>query len=210
MTPSTRYIVGVTGGIGSGKSAVTERFAALGAHVVDTDLIAHQLTGPGGAAIAAIIEAFDEGVISADGALDRKAMRDLVYADIHARRRLEAILHPLIRGESERACRAAPAPYVILAVPLLIESGTFRERCDRICVVDAPVEMQISRVKARNNLDEAQIRSILAAQASREERLACADDVIDNSGSLAALDEQVERLHHQYMRLACYSNLPAE
>ncbi|HRP97284.1 MAG TPA: dephospho-CoA kinase [Rhodocyclaceae bacterium] len=202
MTSTRPYIVGLTGGIGSGKSAVAERFAALGVEVVDTDAIAHELTAPGGAAIAPIRAAFGDTVISAGGALDRKAMRELVFADPDARRRLEGILHPLIRRESERRCNHARSPYVILAVPLLVESGTYRERCDRICVVDAPVELQISRVQARNNLDEAQIRAIIATQAGRDERLACADDVIDNDGALSALDQAVARLHERYLQAA--------
>lgn len=202
MISSRPYIVGLTGGIGSGKSAVAERFAALGIEVIDTDAIAHELTAPGGAAIAPIRAAFGDAVITADDALDRKAMRDLVFANPDARRRLEGILHPLIRHESERRCEHARSPYVILAVPLLVESGTYRERCDRICVVDAPVELQIDRVRARNNLGEAQIRAIIAAQASRDERLACADDVIDNSDTLSALDRAVARLHERYLQAA--------
>ncbi len=196
------FIVGLTGGIGSGKSAVADRFARLGVAIVDTDQIAHELTAPGGAAIASIRAVFGDAVIDLSGALDRKAMRDLVFADADARRRLEAILHPLIGDESDRLCAIASSPYVVLAVPLLIESGTYRERCHRICVVDCPVEMQIERVRARNNLDETQIRAIVAAQTSREDRLAAADDVIDNSGDLEALDRQVEALHAFYLGAA--------
>lgn len=196
------FIVGLTGGIGSGKSAVADRFALRGVTIVDTDGIAHELTASGGAAIAPIRAAFGDSAIDDSGAMGRKVMRDLVFADPDARRRLEAILHPMIRNESDRRCRAATSAYVILAVPLLIESGTYRERCNRICVVDCPVETQISRVKARNNLDEGQIRAIIASQASREDRLAAADDVIDNSGDLAALDDQIERLHASYLQAA--------
>jgi dephospho-CoA kinase len=202
MSSNRPYIVGLTGGIGSGKSAVTERFAALGIDIVDTDVIAHRLTAPGGAAIDAIRAAFGERMIDAAGALDRSTMRELVFADPSARQRLEAILHPLIRRESERQCRAARSPYVILAVPLLVESGSYRERCDRICVVDAPEAIRIDRVRTRSRLDEAQIRAIIATQASREARLACADDVIDNGGTLEALDRQVARLHAQYLQAA--------
>ncbi len=199
MPPRPPFTVGLTGGIGSGKSAATERFAALGATIVDTDLIAHRLTAPGGAAIAAIRQAFGEGVISTDGSLDRGAMRARVFAEPAARQQLEAILHPLIRAESARQCLAAPGPYVVMAVPLLVESGTYRQRCDRVCVVDCPEALQIERVRTRSGLDETQIRAIMAAQASREERLAAADDVIDNGGTLEALQQQVDRLHLRYL-----------
>ncbi|HRP75641.1 MAG TPA: dephospho-CoA kinase [Rhodocyclaceae bacterium] len=196
------FIVGLTGGIGSGKSAVADRFALRGVTIVDTDGIAHELTASGGAAIAPIRAEFGDTAIDASGAMDRKAMRDLVFADPEARRRLEAILHPMIRDESDRRCRAASSTYVILAVPLLIESGSYRKRCNRICVVDCPVATQIARVMTRNNLDEHQIRAIIAAQTSREDRLEAADDVIDNSGDLAALDDQVEILHASYLQAA--------
>ncbi len=199
MPPRPPFTVGLTGGIGSGKSAATERFAALGATIVDTDLIAHRLTAPGGAAIAAIRQAFGAGVISPDGSLDRAAMRARVFAEPAARQQLEAILHPLIRAESARQCLAAPGPYVVMAVPLLVESGTYRQRCDRVCVVDCPEALQIERVRTRSGLDETQIRAIMAAQASREERLAAADDVIDNGGTLEALQQQVDRLHLRYL-----------
>ncbi|AVZ78426.1 dephospho-CoA kinase [Zoogloeaceae bacteirum Par-f-2] len=200
-----RYIVGLTGGIGSGKSAVADGFARLGAAVVDTDRIAHVLTAPGGAAMAQIEAAFGPSVIAADGALDRTAMRELAFSDAAARTRLEAILHPLIRSESARQCAAAQAPYVVLVVPLLIESGHWRERCDRLCVVDCPEALQIERVRARSALPEAQIRAIMAAQANRAERLAVADDVIDNSGLLAELAPQIEALHRRYLALAARS-----
>lgn len=202
MEPTRPFIVGLTGGIGSGKSAATTCFAALGASVVDTDLIAHALTAPGGAAIAAIRRAFGDDMLAADGSLDRSAMRALAFQRPEARRQLEAILHPMIRAESARQCVEAPGPYVILAVPLLIESGDYRARCNRICVVDCPEALQVTRVRQRNALPEAQIRSIMAAQASREQRLAAADDVIDNSGTLEALEAQVERLHARYLAAA--------
>ncbi len=196
------WIVGLTGGIGSGKSAAAEGFAERGAAVVDTDRIAHALTAPGGAALESIRAAFGDTAISADGGLDRAAMRARVFADEAQRSRLEAILHPMIRAESARQCAAAQAPYVVLVVPLLIESGSWRERCDRLCVVDCPETLQIARVAARSGLPEAQIRAIMAAQASRAQRLANADDVIDNSGTLAALAPQVEALHRRYLVLA--------
>ncbi|MBW7861970.1 MAG: dephospho-CoA kinase [Rhodocyclaceae bacterium] len=194
------YIIGLTGGIGSGKSAAADHFARLGAAIVDTDVIAHACTAPGGAAIETIRERFGDNVIRHDGALDRDAMRKLAFSDPAARRALESILHPLIAIESDRQCRASLAPYVILAVPLLAESGSYRDRCDRICVVDCAEETQIRRVQMRNGLDEAQIRAILAAQASRADRLAIANDVINNDGDLASLAAQVERLHERYLR----------
>ncbi|WP_407279682.1 dephospho-CoA kinase [Aromatoleum evansii] len=196
------YVVGLTGGIGSGKSAAADRFGELGAAIVDTDAIAHALTGPGGQAIPAIRAAFGDAVITPEGALDRKAMRDRAFADPDERRRLEAILHPAIGAESARQVGAARSPYVVLVVPLLVESGKYRERCDRLCVVDCPVEVQIARVMTRSRLPEEQVRAIMATQASREQRLAVADDVIDNGGDLATLIAQVDRLHEDYLAAA--------
>jgi len=192
------YIVGLTGGIGSGKSAAAEHFAARGATVVDTDAIAHALTAAGGTAIPAIRAAFGPGLLAADGSMDRVAMRALAFSQPQTRARLEAILHPMIRADSERQCAEARGAYVILAVPLLIESGNYRERCHRICVVDCPEDLQIARVRARSGLEEAQILAIMAAQASRQERLAAADDVIDNSGTLEDLRRQVDALDQHY------------
>jgi len=194
-------VIGLTGGIGSGKSAAAARFEALGATIVDADQIAHEMTAPGGAAIAAIRDAFGEAVLTDEGALDRARMREHVFAHPEARLRLEGILHPMIRAESEARCRASQAPYVMLVVPLLIESGTYRDRCERIAVVDCPESVQIARVQARSGLSEAQVKAIMAAQISREDRLAAADDVIDNSGTLESLHEQVDRLHARYARL---------
>jgi len=198
----TPFVVGLTGGIGSGKSAAADLFAARGALMVDTDQIAHQLTAPGGAAMEAIRAAFGNGVVAADGALNRPAMRALAFEDPGTRKRLEAILHPMIRAESERLCLAATTPYVMLVVPLLIESGTYRQRVRRLCVVDCPEEVQVARVMQRSGLEERQVRAIMAAQASRAERLAAADDVIDNGGSYEQLAAQVERLHAAYLQLA--------
>ncbi len=197
------FVVGLTGGIGSGKSAAAERFAARGAAIVDTDAIAHELTVAGGAAIPPICAAFGAEVLTPEGALDRALMRRRVFADPAQRKRLEAILHPLIRAESEaRLYRLASAEYAILVVPLLIEAGDYRTRVDRICVVDCPVALQIERVMARSGLSKEEVEKIIAAQARREERLACADDVIDNSGDFSALDAQVARLHEKYLDLA--------
>jgi len=197
------YVVGLTGGIGSGKSAVADLFAQRGVTVVDTDAIAHTLTAPGGAAMPPIRAGFGGGVVSADGALDRAAMRAMVFADPSARKRLEAILHPLIRAECERRIAAAAgAPYAMLVVPLLIEAGDYRKRVDRIAVVDCAEATQIDRVMSRSGLARAEVERILAAQATRGERLAAADDVIDNDGDIAALTPQIERLHENYLALS--------
>ena len=196
------FVVGLTGGIGSGKSAVGRLFEERGIAVIDTDAIAHQLTTPGGAAMPAIRATFGDAVATADGALDRAAMRNIVFADPSARKRLEAILHPLIRVESERRLASADSPYAILMVPLLVESGSYRERVDRIAVVDCDVETQIARVMQRNGLARAEVERILTAQATREQRLEAADDVIDNDRSLADLEPQIGRLHASYLALA--------
>ncbi|MFC5299897.1 dephospho-CoA kinase [Azospira restricta] len=196
------YVVGLTGGIGSGKSTVAGLFVAQGAALVDTDAIAHALTAPGGAAMPAIAAAFGDGVLRADGALDRAAMRARAFAEPAAKARLEGILHPLIRAEADRQVHAASAPYVILAVPLLVESGSYGERCDRILVVDCAEATQLARVVARNGLSAAEVRAIMATQATRAARLAAADDVIDNDGPPSALPAQVERLHRQYLGAA--------
>lgn len=196
------FVVGLTGGIGSGKSAVADLFEAHGACIVDTDRIAHELTAPGGLAMVAIRETFGDGVVAPDGALNRAAMRALAFELPDARKQLEAILHPMIREESARRCAEAATPYVILAVPLLIESGTYRERVARLCVVDCPETLQVDRVMRRSGLEESQVRAIMAVQASRAQRLAAADDVIDNSGALEGLQGQVDVLHRRYLGLA--------
>jgi dephospho-CoA kinase len=197
----TRFVVGLTGGIGSGKSAAAEIFRTLGAAVVDTDLIAHELTAPGGAAMRAIRAEFGDGMAAADGGLDRAAMRALVFSDAAARARLEAILHPAIRAESERRCAAAAEPYALLVVPLLVESGDYRRRVARVAVVDCAEETQVARVMARSGLGRDEAMRIMAAQSSRAARLAAADDVISNDGDLADLRRQVEALHLRYLNL---------
>ncbi|MEC5384373.1 dephospho-CoA kinase [Uliginosibacterium sp. H3] len=193
-------VIGLTGGIGSGKSAAAELFAGQGASIVDADVIAHELTAPGGAAIPALREAFGDASINAAGALDRAAMRTLIFSDPAAKTRLEAILHPLIRSISAERVAAATGPYVVLVVPLLIESGHWAERCDRIVVVDCPEEVQIARVMARSNLSEAQVRAIMATQASRATRCAAAQEIIDNAGDFDSLRAQVDALHQLYKR----------
>lgn len=196
------FVVGLTGGIGSGKSRAADAFAALGADVVDTDAIAHQLTAPGGSALGAIVEAFGTDAIDATGAMDRARMRERVFRDPSARQRLEAILHPMIRIESQRLVAAARAPYVVLVVPLLVESRGYRDRVGRVLVVDCPEQQQLERVGARSKLAPAEVRRIIAAQLPRARRLEAADDVIDNSGDIAALEAQVLSLHRRYLELA--------
>jgi dephospho-CoA kinase len=195
------YVVGLTGGIGSGKSAVARLFSETGVAVIDADAIAHALTGLGGAAMPAIRAEFGAAVAPVNGALDRAAMRAMVFTDPSARKRLEAILHPMIRDATDRQLRisAADSPYVVLMVPLLIESGSYRERVNRIAVVDCTEATQIARVMRRDGLAGNEVEGILAAQATRAKRLAAADDVVDNDGDLAALRPQIERLHRQYL-----------
>ncbi|MDD3529320.1 MAG: dephospho-CoA kinase [Gallionellaceae bacterium] len=196
------YCVGLTGGIGSGKSRVASLFAEFGAGVVDTDLIARELTAPGGAAMAAIRAGFGAGVVACDGGLDRAAMRRLVFADAGARRRLEAILHPLIRARAAAAVAAATAPYVLLVVPLLIETGAYGGLLDRVLVVDCSPARQIERVMRRDGVTAATAQAMLAAQAGRAERLAAADDVIDNEGEPEHLAAAVAALHRAYLQAA--------
>lgn len=196
------YVVGLTGGIGSGKSTVADLFAAKGVAVIDTDALAHELTAAQGAAMPALQAAFGPSIADASGAMDRAAMRQLVFADASARARLEAILHPMIRRISDERCRLATSPYVILAVPLLVESGSYRERCDRIVAVDCPESRQIERVMVRSQLTEKEVRAIVSAQATRQQRLDIADDVVNNDGALTILYGQVDRLHLKYLSLS--------
>lgn len=202
--PSEYFAVGLTGGIGSGKSAVADHFAALGAAIVDTDAIAHALTAPGGAAIAAIVREFGADCLDDRGALDRRRMRERVFGDAQAKAKLEAILHPRIREAAlaAAASAAAVAPYVVFVVPLLVESGAWRDRVDRLLVIDCSQATQEARVCARSGLDRALARRIIAQQASRAERLAAADDVLVNEGTLAQLAPRVQRLHARYNALA--------
>jgi dephospho-CoA kinase len=197
-----KFAVGLTGGIGSGKSTVADLFAARGATVIDTDLIAHRLSAPGGLAIDALRQAFGERFITPQGALDRNRMRALVFADSQARGTLEAILHPLIKSEAEREAALAEGPYTIFVVPLLNESSNWRQRTARILVVDCDEATQIARVMRRNQLPAAQVEAIIAAQITRAQRLAMADDVIENNGDSAALPPHVDRLHACYLALA--------
>ncbi len=198
------FKLGLTGGIGSGKTQVANLLADLGASVIDTDLIAHQLTAAGGSAIEPIRQAFSEEVIEASGALNRARMRELVFAEPARRAELEAILHPLIGQTARQEAEQAVGLYVVFVVPLLVESGRWRQQIDRLCVVDCDQETQIERVRTRNGIELITIQRILAAQATREQRLAVADDVIDNSKtvSLEALKKQVLVLHQGWCNLA--------
>ena len=196
------FCVGLTGGIGSGKSVVSSLFEAHGAAVVDTDEISRALTAPGGAAIAAIREKFGPQAIGPDGGLDRERMRLLVFRDAAARGELEAILHPLIRARARDAIAAARAPYVLVVVPLLFETGACMELIQRVLVIDCDEAHQVSRVAASRGLAPAEVRRIMATQLPRAERLRRADDVLHNDGTLDALRGEVERLHVRYAALA--------
>ena len=193
--PARPYSIGLTGGIGSGKSTVAERFAARGAAVVDTDAIAHALTGPDGRAMPAIAERFGAGCVRADGSLDRDAMRQRVFADPAQRAALEAILHPLIGAAARAQAAAAGRATVVFDVPLLVESGHWRARVDRVLVVDCSEETQVRRVMARNGWPEEAVRRVIAQQATREQRRAVADAVILNDGlTLEELCSEVDRV----------------
>lgn len=196
------FIVGLTGGIGSGKTTVARRLAALGAGVVDTDEIAHDITRPGGEAMPEIRRAFGDAYVAADGALDRPAMRALVFSDPSARARLEAILHPAIRRAVDAALEKLRAPYALVVVPLLFEAGGYAGRAARVLVVDCPPERQVERTMARSSLAADEVRAIMAAQWPRWRRLQMADDVIWNGGEAGALEPQCARLHADYCRRA--------
>ena len=199
---SKPYVVGLTGGIGSGKSAAADEFARLGATVIDTDVIARDVTAAGGAAIPAVRGLFGADYFDASGAMDRAKVRERVFSDPSAKKKLEAVLHPMIRAESERQITAATGPYVVYVVPLLVESGDYRSRVQRVAVVDCPEEVQVERVRRRSQLPEAEVRRIIATQVPRAQRRAAADDLIDNGGTLDALHKQVRELHQTYLGLA--------
>jgi len=201
VSGAKKFVVGLTGGIGSGKSAAADEFARLGATVVDTDVIAHQLTEAGGAAVPQIERLFGAEFVG-DGAMDRQRMRQRVFSDPGSKKTLEGLLHPLIREESQRRIGAATGPYVVHVVPLLVESPDYRRRVDRVLVVDVPEDLQLARVRARSRLAEDEVRAIIRSQASREARRAAADDIIDNAGALEALRNQVAALHQKYLQFA--------
>ncbi len=199
---STTFSVGLTGGIGSGKTLVANMLGAKGAAVIDTDHIAHQLTHVGGAALPAIRAQFGEAFLTPEGAMDRKKMREYVFANPAAKKELESILHPMIRMETARAASQASGDYLLFVVPLLVESGTWKNQVSRILVVDCPEDLQVQRVVQRNGLPESQVRAIIATQATREARRAVADDIILNNGDLALLPPEIDRLHNLYVSLA--------
>lgn len=194
------WVLGLTGGIGSGKSAVVTEFGKLGVHWVDVDHVARWVVEPGKPALAAIAERFGEGVLTPDGGLDRTVMRELIFQDPAQRKWLEQLLHPLIRQETLANLALAESAYAIMVSPLLVESGQYRQ-VDRVLVVDVPEALQVQRAVSRDKSSEAQIRAILSAQASREERLRHADDVLVNDSDLAWLRQEVERLHNFYLTL---------
>ena len=194
--------IGLTGGIASGKSTVTQRFAELGVPVIDADVASRIVVEPGTAGLAQVVARFGAGVLHADGQLDRRALRDLIFKDASLRQALDAILHPLIRAEMEREAAQAKAPYVVMAIPLLVEGGNAGKRVDRVLVVDADETLQIQRLQARDGSSQEQARAILSSQASRTARLAVADDVLLNSGTVAELRQTVDRLHEKYLQLA--------
>jgi dephospho-CoA kinase len=196
------YVVGLTGGIGSGKTAVADAFAALGVEIIDTDALAHSLSAVGQPGFAAIRDAFGEGILRSDGAIDRDALRRLVFADAAARSRLEGALHPLIGAEVARRVEQWSGAYGVIVVPLLLEREGVRSLVDRVLVVDCPEEEQVRRVVARSALSPAEVRAIMATQLDRRQRLAAADDILDNAGTPDAIAPQVLVLDGRYRRLA--------
>lgn len=188
----------ITGGIASGKSAACARFAELGAEVIDADHVSRDLVQPGTEGLAEVVAAFGAGMLNADGSLDRRKMREHVFANPTARKQLEAILHPRVRVELRRRALLSQAPYVLLAIPLLVETGHY-DWVSGIIVVDVSVETQIARLIQRDRVDDALARQMLAAQVSREARLAMADYVLDNNGTLAQLRIQVDALHQRLL-----------
>lgn len=196
------YCIGLTGGIGSGKSSAASIFQDLGAAVIDTDEISHELTRAGGAALDAIREQFGGDYIARDGSLARNVMRKLIFDDPAAKKKLEAILHPMIRAAVKARIAQTQAPYVLIAVPLLLETGAYSDLISRILVVDCDESLQISRTMLRSKLDIQEVRAIMAAQLPRQERLSRADDVLNNDGDIAGLRSQAEALHARYLQIA--------
>lgn len=196
------FCVGLTGGIGCGKSTVARLLADYGAEVIDTDLIAHQLTGVDGCAMPRLRQLFGAEAIAGDGSLNRGYMRSLVFSDPRARVRLEGILHPMIQDEVERMLGRARGGYVLLVVPLLVESSYFRSRCNRILAVECPPDVQVQRVMERSQLTESEVQRIIAAQAGADARRAIADELIYNAGSIEDLRQELLPLHQRLMTLA--------
>jgi dephospho-CoA kinase len=196
-----RLLIGLTGGIASGKSTVAQRFMDLGVPVIDADVAAREVVAPGKPGLQQVIDRFGSRVVAENGELDRRALREIVFSDPDARRDLEAILHPLIRAEMDRSAAVAVGPYIVMAIPLLIEGGS-RDRVDRILVVDVDEAVQLQRVMARDHCSAEQAQAILASQAPRSARLAAADNVLPNGGTVTELRQAVDALHQQYLRLA--------
>ncbi|MFT3928663.1 MAG: dephospho-CoA kinase [Spongiibacteraceae bacterium] len=195
------FVVGITGGIGSGKTAATDRFSALGITIVDADIASRIVVEPGTPALQKIAEHFGADILQSDGSLKRAALRKIIFADTNAKLWLEKLLHPLIAAEIQNQLKTAKSSYVVFVSPLLTESNQ-HELCDRILVIDAPENLQLQRTMERDNNDAAQVQRIIASQASREHRLKHADDVIENTGSLDHLTQQVATLHARYLQLA--------
>lgn len=196
------FTVGLTGGIGSGKTTVANMFADLGVTLIDTDLIAHALTNTNGAAIEAIKNAFGADFIQSSGAMDRVKMRLHVFGQPEGKKRLEAILHPLIREETEAAAKKSTGIYTIFVVPLLVESKSWKQRVSRVLVVDCSEQIQIQRVMSRNGMTREQVLAIMQTQASRDDRIKAADDIIDSERDLAEIRQDVRRLHDKYLQLS--------
>ncbi|MGA2777917.1 MAG: dephospho-CoA kinase [Steroidobacteraceae bacterium] len=196
-----RLSIGLTGGIASGKSTVAQRFRELGIPVIDADEAARTVVAPGRPGLAAVVAHFGNRVLALGGELDRRRLRELIFADADARQDLEAILHPLIRAEMARLADQASGPYLVMAIPLLVEGGPRRD-LDRILVVDVDEPTQLARILSRDGVSMPQARAILASQASRADRLAAADDVLENTGSIEQLRAAVDRLHERYGRIA--------
>jgi dephospho-CoA kinase len=199
------FRVGLTGGIASGKTTIANLFAALGVPIVDTDVLAREVLEPGAPLLAEVIEHFGTGIVGADGALDRRALRARVFADPAERRWLEARTHPAIRARTDALSDAAPGPYVMVVIPLLVETGG-ADRFDRVLVVDVDPAVQLARLQARHGSSRAEAERIVAAQATRAARLAVAHDVIRNDGDLASLRDQVAALHRRYVEAARLSS----
>lgn len=195
-------VIGLTGGIGCGKTCATNYFAELGIDIIDTDKIAQELTQPGGAVIDVIKKTFGDALITMSGALDRTKMRELVFSDRTAKQKLEAILHPLIYEEVSRRIKQSKSSYTIVAIPLLFETTDYREIIQRILVIDCDEVKQVARTMTRSKLNEQAVRAIMATQVSRQQRLQEADDIIINNDGLDSLHEQIEHLHQKYMEIS--------
>jgi len=199
------YTVALTGGIGSGKSTVANAFADLGVNVIDADIIARQVVEPGTPALQAIVSHFGDALRLPDGSLNRRQLRERIFANAAEKSWLNALLHPLIQQETQRQMQQATSPYVLWVVPLLVENQLW-QKADRVLVVDVSEETQLQRTMQRDNVSEAHAKQILAAQVTREQRLAVADDVIDNNGAPDAIALDVARLHDSYLKLACQAD----